>query len=186
VIHDKDLLDQLSSLRQRRFEARVYRATGLSKDPLAASTGGGRWAPRSDGTFSVPVLYTSLEREAALAELSSFLASLTPIPRTKRLLKVTRLDVSVGQAVQLTHDDLINLGIHMTRYGERDYARTQEIGAALAFLGVDALIAPSARWSCDNLIIYADNHALSERLEVEHAEDVDWIEWAEGHGIIRP
>jgi hypothetical protein len=69
VIHDKDLLDNLSELPQRRFEARVYRATGLSKDPIAISAGGGRWSPPPDGTFNVPVLYTSLEREGALADL---------------------------------------------------------------------------------------------------------------------
>jgi hypothetical protein len=48
----------------------------------------------------------------------------------------------------------------MARYGERDYALTQSIGAALAFLGLDgliALIAPSARWQCDNLMIYQTN-----------------------------
>ncbi|WP_065754874.1 RES family NAD+ phosphorylase [Bradyrhizobium paxllaeri] len=184
MIHDKDLLDRLSDLPQRRLETRVYRATGLSKDPVAASTGGGRWAPVSDGTFSVPVLYTSFERDGALAELSSFLASLTPIPRAKRLLKVSRLTVSVGCAVQLTSDDLAALSVDMTRYGERDYSRTQVIGAALAFLGIDGLIAPSARRRCDNLVIYADNHAITERLDVEEAEEMDWITWAEAQGII--
>jgi hypothetical protein len=65
----------------------------------------------------------------------------------------------------------------VTRYGERDYVRTQEIGAAFAFLGVDALIAPSARWSYENSIIYSDNHAMNERLVVKHAEEVDsyWL-----------
>jgi len=186
VIHDKDLLDQLSELPQRRFEARVYRATGLSKNPTATSIAGGRWAPPSDGIFSVPVLYTSIEREGALAEVSSFLAALTPIPRMKRLLKVSRLSVSVGRVVRIARDDLISLGVDMTRYGERDYARTQQIGAALAFLGADGLIAPSARWNCDNLTIFADNHAMSERLDVEEQEEVDWLIWAEDNGIIHP
>lgn len=72
----------------------------------------------------------------------------------------------------------------MARYGERDYARTQNIGAALAFLGLDGLIAPSARWRCDNLMIYQANHLLTERLEVIADEQVDWGVWASANGFI--
>ena len=52
----------------------------------------------------------------------------------------------------------------MARYGERDYAQTQNIGAAIAFLGLDGLITPSARWSCNNLMIFQTNHQPNERL----------------------
>lgn len=72
----------------------------------------------------------------------------------------------------------------MTQYGERDYSRTQKIGAALAFLGFDGLIAPSARWACDNLTILIENHALTERLEPVGEEQVDWYVWARDHGIL--
>ena len=72
----------------------------------------------------------------------------------------------------------------MARCGERDYAQTQKIGAALAFLGLDGLIAPSARWSCDNLMIFTDNHALSERLEPIADEEIEWREWAQENGFI--
>jgi hypothetical protein len=71
----------------------------------------------------------------------------------------------------------------MTRYGERDYELTQRIGAALAFLGLDGLIAPSARWQCDNLMIYQTNHLLNERLEVIEDERVDWGAWARANGF---
>ncbi len=50
------------------------------------------------------------------------------------------------------------------------------IGAALAFLGIDGLIAPSARWDCDNLMIFQSNHLLTERLEIAAEETVDWVE----------
>ena len=72
----------------------------------------------------------------------------------------------------------------MARYGERDYGRTQEIGAALVFLGFDGLIAPSARWPCDNLMIFGDNHALAETLEPIGMDKVEWREWAQAHGIL--
>jgi RES domain-containing protein len=184
VIHDRDLLDRLCELPQERFEARVYRATGLTKNATATSIAGGRWAPPSDASFHVPVLYTSLEREGALAEVSSFLGSLTPIPKSRKLLKLTRLNLTVAQTTRITPDDLSNLGVDMTRYGERDYDRTQQIGAALAFLGADGLIAPSARWPCDNLVVFAENHGINEKLDVEEEEEVDWLAWAVAQGII--
>jgi hypothetical protein len=77
-----------------------------------------------------------------------------------RIIKVTSLDISLVDAVQLQRDDLIALGVALARYGQRDYSRTQQIGAALAFLGVDGLIAPSARWNCENLVVFQDNHNM--------------------------
>ncbi len=71
-----------------------------------------------------------------------------------------------------------------TRYGDRDYAPTQRIGAALAFLGLDGLMAPSARWSCDNLMIFADNHQPTARLESVSDEQIEWSEWAQTNGFI--
>jgi len=52
------------------------------------------------------------------------------------------------------------------------------------FLGFDGLIAPSARWACDNLTILIENHALTERLEPVGEEQVDWYVWARDHGIL--
>lgn len=86
--------------------------------------------------------------------------------------------------MHLERADLATLGVDLDRYGERDYTRTQNIGAALVFLGIDGLIAPSARWPCDNLMIFGGNHALSERLESMEEEQVEWRAWAEAHGVI--
>jgi hypothetical protein len=80
--------------------------------------------------------------------------------------------------------DLETLGVEMSRYGERDYNRTQEIGAALSFLGLDGLIAPSARWPCDNLMIFANNQSFTDRLEVIDAMEVEWRSWAQAHGLL--
>lgn len=183
MIHDKDLLDRLSELPHERFEGRVFRATGISVDPTASSINGGRWTPRPDGDFGIAALYTSFERDGALAELCSFLADLTPIPKS-RPVKVTPLQTSVARAVHLGLDHLAALGVAMDQYGQRDYSRTQQIGAALAFLNFDGLIAPSPRWGCDNLVIFDENHAMTERLEPGVSEEVDWREWAQAHGIL--
>ncbi len=73
----------------------------------------------------------------------------------------------------------------MDKYGERDYSATQKIGAALNFLEFDGLISPSARWNCENLTIFADNHGFDSRLEIISSEDVDWQAWALDKGIIK-
>ena len=183
MIHDQSLLDRLSALSQERFEGEVFRATRTNTDPVAASISGGRWAPPPDGDAGHFVLYTSLERDGAIAELASLLASLTPIPGSRRI-NVTRLAVSTSQTLRLVRTELAALRVDLARYGERDYGRTQEIGAALVFLGFDGLIAPSARWPCDNLMIFGDNHALTETLEPIETDKVEWREWARSHGIL--
>jgi hypothetical protein len=182
MIHDQGLLDQLSALSTERFENEIFRATGVSADPLANSVIGGRWAPGVQNGADVPILYTSLERDGALAEVVSYLVALTPLP--SRPLKVSRLGVSTSKTLRLARVSLERLGVDMARYGERDYGRTQSIGAALAFLGLDGLIAPSARWSCDNLMIFTENHLLTERLEVIDAEEVEWRSWAQAHEFL--
>src|SRR5437764_1151143 len=103
---------------------------------------GAQVTPNDDPGTSV--LYTSLVREGALAELCSFLADLTPIPKA-RPIKVSRLKLTASRVVSLSMDEVGKLGVEKSRFGERDYRRTQEIGAALSFLEYDGLIAPSAR-----------------------------------------
>ena len=100
MIHDPSLLDRLSEFHSERFEGEVFRATRTSADPVAASISGGRWAPPPDGEAGHFVLYTSLERDGAIAEVASFLAQLTPIPGP-RPMKITRLAVSTARTIRL-------------------------------------------------------------------------------------
>jgi len=182
MIHEQALLDHLCALSVERYAGEVFRATGMTADPLASSVNGGRWAPASREGAEVPVLYTSVERDGALAEVVSYLMLLTPLP--SKPLKVSRLGVSTARTLRLARAGLEQLGVDMARYGERDYGRTQNIGAALAFLGLDGLIAPSARWPCDNLMIFTANSQLSERLDVVEYERVDWRAWAREKGVL--
>jgi hypothetical protein len=181
VIHDSNLLDYLSQLPQRPLDGTFFRATGVSIDPRAPSINGGRWSPRPSPDCDLSTLYTSFEREGALAELSSFLAALTPIPKA-RPVKVTQIALSLSRVVTLDAATLTALGVEMKRYGERDYARTQEVGAALAFLEADGLVAPSARWGCTNLMVYMDN--VSGLIEAGDGEELDWRKWATENGFI--
>ena len=183
MIHDQILVDRLSRYSQEKVDALLFRATRASADPLARSISGGRWAPPPDGDPGFYALYTCYERDGAIAEVVSFLAEQTPIPGP-RPIKVTQLAVTASKVVRLSRPDLESLGVDFARYGERDYPVTQKIGAALSFLGVDALIAPSARWRCDNFVIFMDNHALAERLEVLHSDEVEWRAWARANGLL--
>jgi hypothetical protein len=129
------------------------------------------------------VLYTSLARGGAMAEVVSFLADFNPIPGP-RPVKVTRLAVTTARTLCLVRANLEALKVDLARYGERDYDPTQKIGAALEFLGLDGLIAPSARWPCENLMIFTANHAMNERLDALESEEIEWQGWARANGFI--
>ena len=180
-LHDQALLDALAALASTPFEGTVYRATRTGADPRAFSPNGGRWAPPSTWQL-VPVLYTCVERDGALAEMSAWLSQLTPPP--KKPIRVHRLRVVLDNAVRIDRGQLEQLGVDMATYGARRYARpgeappslTQQIGAALSFLGVSGFFAPSARWPADNLMIL-DSDLQHSTVEPIEAEDVDWLTW---------
>ncbi|MCH7477288.1 MAG: RES family NAD+ phosphorylase [SAR324 cluster bacterium] len=65
-----------------------------------------------------------------------------------------------------------------------DYQRTQEIGAAVAFLECDGLIVPSARWNCENFVLFWDNQSMGNQLELLATEEIDWCEWARENGFL--
>ena len=179
--HDTDLLDLLASQAVRQFDEVVWRAARLTQDPTAFSYNGGRWAPPSSYQ-SVPVLYTSCERDGALAEMSSWLTQLTPRPT--KAITVHKLRVRADQVIALDEADLIRAGVDMEAYNARSYAamgqappsRSQEIGAAVSFLGADGLVVPSARWPCRNLILF-DNADMAFTVDVVQSEEVSWLDW---------
>jgi len=181
--YDPNLANRLSSLRTEAYVGDVVRATRHNADPTAPSFYGGRWARAQNGDPGTNVLYTSMEVDGAMAEVASFLAALTPVPGPTQI-KVTRLAVSTSKCLRLLRADLVDLGVDMPLYGERDYGCTQEIGSTLAWLGVDGLIAPSARWGCDNLMIFTDNLASTEKLDPISEQLIEWREWARVNGLL--
>jgi hypothetical protein len=63
-------------------------------------------------------------------------------------------------------------------FGECGYSRTQEIAAAAAFLGFDGLIVPSARWDCQNIVLFLDAIDLEEVRPIS-VQPIDWKKWRE-------
>ena len=179
MIHDPDLLDQLDALPKEAFDGEVFRGTRQSLDPLASSYSGGRWM-RRDGAAG---LYTSLAREGALAEISFHWGQLNP-RRTKPVMLHT-LRVVAHRTLKLVRADIATLGVPESAYGGVNIPRTQEIGAAVEFLGCDGLVAPCARWACDNLILFPDRLGMDATLEVVTSEAVDWVTWATTQGVLK-
>lgn len=178
MIHDPDLLDYLDGLPKESFDGEVFRGTRQSLDPVVSSYSGGRWM-RRDGTG---VLYTSLEREGALAEISFHWGQLSPRPTKPVMLHTLR--VAAHSALKLLKVDLELLGVPESSYGIVNMPRTQAIGAAVEFLGCDGLIAPCARWRCDNLVLFPDWLGGKANLEVVRSEAVDWLPWAIANGLV--
>lgn len=178
MIQDTELLERLAALPKETFGGVVFRATRQNLDPLASSYSGGRWMRRD----AVGVLYTSLAREGSLAEISFHWGQLTPRPTKPVVLHTLR--VVAQRTLRLVRADLATLGVAESDYGTINLPRTQDIGAAVEFLGCDGLIAPSARWPCDNLMLFPDRMGANATLEVVSSEAIDWIGWATERGLL--
>lgn len=124
MIHDPNLLDKLISYNAKPCTDSVFRVTTLSADPTAPAVYGGRWSPQPTEEKSHQVLYTSMKREGAVAEVASYLKELVPMP--SRPLKIHKLGVKMKKVIELSWDDLGKLGVNRSLYGERNYHLTQK------------------------------------------------------------
>ena len=122
------------------------------------------------------VLYTSLVSDGAVAEVH-FHLSRQPVFPSKIGYGLHRIRVRTAKSLRLPDlDAMVPLGVDPARYREILYEQTQAIGDAAYFLGFDSIIAPNARWSCNNLILFTDQIALAD-LEVIESKKVNWAEW---------
>ena len=178
MVRDSSLLDYLAGLRPQTFEGNIFRAARRNLDPLTPSTSGGRWMAAGGAS----VLYASLTREGALAEIAFHWSQWTPRPSKTASLHTLR--VSCDRSLRLLQVDLRALGVSDDQYGQVNPQRTQQIGDAVQFLECDGLIAPNARWRCENLMLFPDNLGASTRLEVVTSETIDWLAWGKTNGLI--
>jgi RES domain-containing protein len=168
---DLELLDALDAHEGVAFEGDVWRIVREERDVLQGYPAAARWDP---GTFDV--LYTSLEREGALAEIYFHLTRQPVFPSKVRSV-LHRIAVRTERTLKLANLAAIEaLGVSRESYSSLSYERTQEIGDAAAFLGFDGILAPSARWPCQNLVLFLDRIAPHD-LTVQESEAVDWIVW---------
>ena len=171
---DHELLDLIDSHQGVAFEGDVWRIVRQERDVLQGYPAGARWDP---GTFDV--LYTALAREGALAEIH-FHLSRQPVFPSKLRSVLHRLTVKTRRTLKIADlEALEGLGISRATYQSLSYERCQQIGDAAQFLGFDGILAPSARWACHNLVIFADRLEPDE-IQLVESEPIDWQVWREG------
>ncbi len=173
-VHDPDLLDALEAMSPQSFEGTAWRMTWASREPLTGGASGGRWHPAND----FEALYTSLERDGALAEIYHHL-SRAPVFSSSH---VRLNEMRVRTERTLVFDDvaaLAQVGVDEEMFRRGDYARTSEIGAAARFLDMDGLIVPSARRDCTNLVLFPDRLAGLEQATLVKSSYVNWPAWRE-------
>ena len=176
MLHDRELLEKLSAFPAEKYDGEVFRATRLGLHPLTASVSGGRWMP----TNVTPTLYTSAGRNGAIAEITFHWSQLTPRPSKHALLH--RIALKTKKSIRLLRADLTAVGVDLSHYSDVNYAKTQAIGAAIAHLECDGLIVPSARWNCENVIVFMNNSDGDDDIAlILNSEDLDWLAWARTH-----
>jgi RES domain-containing protein len=172
-VHDRNVLDTLEAIGTQPLDSQAWRIARQGRDATRGSAAGGRWSP----TGEFEVLYTSLEREGALAEIGHRL-SLEPVWPSKLLHELHALNVRIERVLRLPElETLRTLGVNIDRYEGYDYTMTQAVAATAQFLGCEALVVPNARHPSLNLVILTENLDPSSTLEVMSSERVDWSVW---------
>lgn len=159
-----EVLDAIETAGFREFEAEVWRHMFNRLDPARANTRGARWNPRG-----VSAIYTSLERETALAE-AEYAISVQPLrPSVSR--QMHRIKVTLDNLVDLSDlGTLGQLGINSDVLSATNYLPSQEVGEAAQWMGADGLLVPSARAIGQNLVLFVDRLDIDARFDVIQTE----------------
>lgn len=173
------LLDAIETETPSDLTARLWRVVTDGRDPLSAGRSGGRW---DDGSFDV--LYTSSERDGALAEAWFHAARGQPIPPSKPVKRIHKLNVELTRVLDLSGEGRLSaLGVDMQLYGQLSYVQrggeyptTQQIGEVAFFYEYEAIIVPNARWPTSNVVILTE-HASISQLTADEGEVIDLASW---------
>ena len=172
-VHDRLVLDALEKLDPELFDSDVWRVARRGRDPLRGSSANGRWGAPGE----LEVLYASEARDGALAEVG-FRLSLEPVWPSRIQHQIHALAVKTDRLLRLVDmRELEKLGVDVARYETFDYGATQAIAAAAHFLEFDGLLVPSARFACNNLVVFVDRVVPPGQLQLVSSEEVDWEEW---------
>lgn len=180
---DNKLLDALERLAVKPFHGRVWRVVKEDRDPCRYSAAGNRW---DNGEFEV--LYTSLTREGAIAEIYFHLRRGQPVFPSKLRYSLYELDVNINGVFDLSDKGTLKeLGLDLSQYGQlsyidrhSEYPSCQQVGEAAHFLGSDedgeasGILVPNARYSCANLVVFGD-YVCPHQIEVVECHGlIDW------------
>lgn len=170
---DLELIDAIDALSREPFEGRVWRVVREGRDPAFGGSSLSRWC---NGRFDV--LYTSFNRDGAIAEIHALLSE-QPVFPSKMTWLCYELEARSLKTLRLSDmSTLETLGVETSAHRQRRYDRTQSIADAAFFLGFDGIVAPSARWNCQNLVIFTDRSGPDDISAVsDRGVAVDWAQW---------
>jgi hypothetical protein len=173
---DDRLLDLVGGIDGVPYDGNMWRVVRQGRDVLDGSRGSGRL-----NTSEMSVLYGAAIPDGAIYEIYFHLNQGQSVFPSRMQHDLFALSVKARQTLMLADmQQLRRLGVEDSRYRELLYDRTQEIAAAAMFLGFDGLIAPSARWECQNIVLFLD--AINpEDIRTISRQPVDWKAWRQTH-----
>lgn len=182
------LLDAIEVQTPVGLSARLWRVVTDGRDPLRAGRSGGRW---DDGSFDV--LYTSSERDGALAEAWFHAASGQPIPPSKPVKRIHQLQAQLTRVLDLSGEgQLAALGVDMQLYGRLSYMQrggeyptTQQIGEVAFFYEYQAIIVPNARWPTSNVVILTE-HCTAAQITADDGVAINLRQWHAANRLTPP
>jgi RES domain-containing protein len=161
VVYRPELLDALERLEPQRFAQRAWRHMFNDHPPDAENMRGARWNPPE-----VAAIYLSLTRDGAIAEGDHVVAIQPRRPRARRY--VYPVDVTLDNVLDISNlARLAELGVTAPDLEGDDLTPCQQVGGAVAWLGHDGLLVPSARSPATNLIIFPANRAAEAHFEFD-------------------
>lgn len=185
-VRPQALIDALEPRERKAFAGPVWRAVSDGRDPLVGYRSGGRW---DDGTFDV--LYTSLDRNGSIAETVYHLRRGQPVVPSKPPKRLYPIDVSLSQVLDLSSlDDLHQIGVDLSQFGRMTYAQRlteypslQEVAEVAHFLAFEAILVPSARWQCQNLVIFTERCSPSNLAVASDGELLNLEAWYRANAV---
>lgn len=167
------------------YKGRVWRVVKEGRDPCQGASAGNRW---DTGQFEV--LYTSLDRRGAVAEMYFHLKAGQPVFPSKLRYTLHEIAVSLNGVYDLSNKNTLSkLGVDMSSFGrleylhrKSEYPTCQQIGEAAHFLGSmessdpSGIIVPNARYECSNLVIFCQ-HTTPDQIEI--INDHGLVDWSE-------
>lgn len=153
---DPHLIELLDELPRSVFRGEAFRHQGPGYHPLSAEGAriqGGRWNPPN----SFPVLYLALDRSTAAAEFYRRAEREGRPPEQLLPRRLYRYRVELEAVLDLTgRDALTHAALSPTDISSDDLSRCQAVGDAAHYLGLEAILTPSATSAGRNLAVFFD------------------------------
>ena len=167
MFYPRELIQALEQLEVSAWIGVVYRHMLGEYSPELENWRGARWNP-----FEVNAIYASLGKETALAE-AAYAFSTQPV-RPRARCRLHTVEVRLTSVMDLrAKGALAKLGVTEKVLGGDQYHDCQKVGGAVAWLGHDGLLVPSARAEGSNLVIFPTNQTENYKFEAIVSEELN-------------